>query len=583
MELNLADLFELVADEVPDAVAMVSGERRLTYRELDRRADRLAHHLPAAGVGPGDRVGVQLANGTEYVETMLACFKIRAVPVNVNYRYVTRELEYLYADAGLVGLVFHRRFGPAVTGALGALADRRAVLEVADGAPAVGVGVDYEEALAASPEGRDFPARSAGDLYCVYTGGTTGMPKGVLWRHDDIFFAAMGGGDPFALGQPHHPSRGAGRAGAAPRGHGAGHPAVHARRRPLAGLLHPLRRRHGRDDRRAARFDPVEVWRLVEAERANAVVVVGDAMARPLLDVLAADPDRYDLSSLMAVGSGGAVLSPSTKAQLAELLPGRIVADRFGSSETGQVGGEAPADDPFGPPRLRVDERTAVLDADLRPVVPGSGVIGHLARGGHVPLGYLGDPDATAATFVERDGIRWALPGDLATVAGDGTITVLGRGSLCINTGGEKVFPDEVEAALKGHPHVADALVVGLRRRAVRPAGGRPRPGPPRAWRSGRTELRAHGHELLTGYKVPRQFVFVDEIVRSPSGKPDYPHARSVAEAPRRHGGGLSPCSAWPAWTPPSSTSRPRPCTSTWSACSCSTPATPPAGSRSRS
>jgi len=246
--------------------------------------------------------------------------------------------------------------------------------------------------------------------------------------------------------------------------------------------------------------------------------------------VLAADPDRFDLSSLMAVGSGGAVLSPSTKAQLAELLPGRIVADRFGSSETGQVGGEPPADDPFGPPRLRVDERTAVLDAEFGPVVPGSGVVGHLARAGHVPLGYLGDPDATAATFVERDGTRWALPGDLATVAEDGTITVLGRGSLCINTGGEKVFPDEVEAALKGHPSVADALVVGLAderfgQRVVALVQLRP------DRRVGPEELSAHGHQLLTGYKVPRLYVFVDEILRSPSGKPDYPHARSVAQA----------------------------------------------------
>ncbi|HEX7443071.1 MAG TPA: acyl-CoA synthetase, partial [Acidimicrobiales bacterium] len=254
------------------------------------------------------------------------------------------------------------------------------------------------------------------------------------------------------------------------------------------------------------------------------------AMARPLLDVLAADPDRFDLSSLMAVGSGGAVLSPSTKSQLAALLPGRIVADRFGSSETGQVGGESPADDPFGPPRLRIDERTAVLDDDLRPVRPGSGDIGHLARGGRVPIGYLGDPDASAATFVERDGTRWALPGDQATVAADGTITVLGRGSLCINTGGEKVFPDEVEAALKGHPDVADALVVGLDderfgQRVVALVQVRP------GREVGGEELRAHGHGLLTGYKVPRQFVFVDEIVRSPSGKPDYPQARSVALA----------------------------------------------------
>jgi acyl-CoA synthetase (AMP-forming)/AMP-acid ligase II len=529
MELNLADLFELVADEVPDATAMVSGERRLTYRELDRRADRLAHHLAGAGIGPEDRVGVQLTNGTEYVETMLASFKIRAVPVNVNYRYVARELEHLYADAGLVGLVFHRRFGASVSAALGSMAEQRAVLEVADGSAPVGIGPEYEEALARSAGGRDFPARSAGDRYCVYTGGTTGLPKGVVWRHDDIFIAAMGGGDPFSSGD--HITRAEDLAGRVlrpgvtalaipPFMHAAGHWLAFS---TFFGGGTVVTTSDGG-------FDPIEVWRLVEAERANAVVVVGDAMARPLLDALAADPGRFDLSSLMAVGSGGAVLSPSTKAQLADLLPGRIVADRFGSSETGQVGGEPPADDPFGPPRLRIDERTTVLDADLEPVVPGSGVIGRLARGGHVPLGYLGDPDASAATFVEKDGTRWALPGDHATVAADGTITVLGRGSLCINTGGEKVFPDEVEAALKGHPAVADSLVVGVDderfgQRVV--ALVQLRTGQD----VGPEELQAHGHELLTGYKVPRQIIFVPEIVRSPSGKPDYRQARTVAEA----------------------------------------------------
>ncbi len=529
MEMNLADLFELVADEVPEAGAMVSSERRLTYAGLDERSNRLAHFLARAGIGRGDRVGVQLANGTEYIEAMLACFKIRAVPVNVNYRYVSRELEYLYADAGLVGLVFHSRYAPAVTGALDALAERRAILEVGDGSAASGAGVDYEEALGTSPGSRGFAARSSGDGYCVYTGGTTGMPKGVLWRHDDIFFAAMGGGDPFASGdhitRPEELAERVLRPGVTslaipPFMHAAGHWLAFS---TLFGGGKLVTTPGGV-------FDPVEVWRLVEAERANAVVVVGDAMARPLLDVLAQDPDRYDLSSLMAVGSGGAVLSPSTKAQLAELLPGRIVADRFGSSETGQVGGEPPVDDPFGPPRLRVDDRTAVLDADLTPVVPGSGVIGHLARGGHVPVGYLGDPATTAATFVLLDGVRWALPGDLATVATDGTITVLGRGSLCINTGGEKVFPDEVEAALKGHPHVADALVVGLEDELfgervvalVQVRGG---------CEVSPDELTIHAHGLLTGYKMPRQYVFVDEIARSPSGKPDYPHARSVAAA----------------------------------------------------
>ncbi len=529
MEFNLADLFELVADEVGDAEAMTSPDRRLTYAELDHRADRLAHHLGDVGVGPGDRVGVQLANGTEYIETMVACFKIRAVPVNVNYRYVTRELKYLYADAGLVALIFHRRFGPAVIPALGAMADQRTILEVVDGSPPTGAADEYESVLASSPESRDYPVRSADDHYCVYTGGTTGMPKGVLWRHEDIFFAAMGGGDPFASGnhitRPEELSERVLRPGVTavaipPFMHAAGHWLAFSTLFGGGKLV----------TTHAGGFDPVEVWGLVESERANAVVVVGDAMARPLLDVLAVDPDRWDLSSLMAVGSGGAVLSPSTKAQLAELLPGRMVADRFGSSETGQVGGEPPVDDPFGPPRLRVDDRTDVLDDDLVPAVPGSDTVGHLARGGRVPLGYLGDPVATAATFVEKDGRRWALPGDLATVAVDGTITVLGRGSLCINTGGEKVYPDEVEAALKGHPSVADAIVVGVAderfgQRVV--ALIQPRPGSavdPDA-------LRAHGHTLLTGYKVPKEFIFVDEVVRSPSGKPDYPHARAVAEA----------------------------------------------------
>ena len=226
-------------------------------------------------------------------------------------------------------------------------------------------------------------------------------------------------------------------------------------------------------------------------------------------------------------------LSPSTKAQLAELLPGRIVADRFGSSETGQIGGEMPPQDPFGPPRLRVDERTDVLDADLQPVPPGSGVIGHLARGGHVPIGYLGDPPESAATFVEARGQRWALPGDLATVNADGSVVVLGRGSLCINTGGEKVFPDEVEAALKDDPEIRDAIVVGapdprLGERVV--ALVLPQTGheiDPEA-------VRRHVHARLSGFKVPREVIVVDDIVRSPSGKPDYPWARAFAEAALR-------------------------------------------------
>ena len=550
MEFNLADLFEAVVDTVPDTTAMVADRRRLTYADLDDRADRLAHHLLSAGIGHGDRVGVQLANGTEYLETMLACFKVRAVPVNVNYRYVSDELRYLYADAGLVGLVVHRRFAAGAAGAADGLAEHRAVLVVEDRDPtdragddaadaADGTGlegaVDYEAALAGAVPGRAFGPRSADDLYCVYTGGTTGMPKGVLWRHEDIFFAAMGGGDPLTLGDAiTEPGQLPGRVlrpgivalAIPPFMHASGHWLAFSN---LFGGGTVVTLPHGT-------FDPGVVWATVEAERANAIVLVGDAMAVPLLDALEAGDAGRDLSSLLAVGSGGAVLSPSTKRRLADLLPGRIVADLFGSSETGQVGGEQLEGDPFGAPHLRVNERTDVLDDRLEPVVPGSGVVGRLARTGHVPLAYLGDPEKTAATFVESGGRRWSLPGDLATVGADGVITVLGRGSLSINTGGEKVFPDEVEAALKGHPDVVDAIVVGVPDERFGQqvcAVVQFRPGRT----VGLDELRAFLRGSLTGYKLPRRVVATEAIVRSPAGKPDYPWAAAFARSEPPVGG----------------------------------------------
>jgi acyl-CoA synthetase (AMP-forming)/AMP-acid ligase II len=527
VEFNLADLFESVVDCAETQIALVSGARRLTFGELDRRANRLAHTLAGRGVGPGDRVGLQLANGTEYIEGMLACFKIRALPVNVNYRYVAGELQYLYKDAALVGLIFHRRFSEAVGTAVGALPEARALLGVADGSPTTDLGDDYEQAIGAASDGRDFPPRRADDLYCVYTGGTTGMPKGVLWRHEDIFFAAMGGGDPLSFGD--HitaPEQLAGRVmhpgitslAIPPFMHAAGHWLAFSTMFGGGKLVTV----------EGGAFDPAEIWRLVEAEGVNAVVLVGDAMARPLIAALAEDPDRYDLSSLLAFGSGGAVLSPSTKERISELLPGRVVADLFGSSETGQVGGEAPADDPFGAPRLRVNEKTNVLGDDLRPVVAGSGVIGRLGRSGHVPIGYLGDPEKSAATFVESGGVRWSLPGDLATVEADGTIKVLGRGSLSINTGGEKVFPDEVEAAIKAHPDVMDVTVVGIPderfgERVVAVIQARP------GTVVEADDIRRLCQGTLTGYKIPRQVVTVEQVLRSPSGKPDYPWAKQVA------------------------------------------------------
>jgi len=534
VEFNLADLFESVVDVIADSPAIVADSRRLTYAELDDRANRLAHHLARAGIGPGHRVGLQLANGPEYLEGMLACFKVRAVPVNVNYRYVAAELRYLYADAGLVGLVVHERFTPGAAEALDGMAERRAVLCVAEsGTDATRqhgplLGDDYEETLAATPGGRGFPVRSADDIYCVYTGGTTGMPKGVLWRHEDIFFAAMGGGDPLSLGNvitaPEQLASRVLRPGIValaipPFMHASGHWLAFSN---MFGGGTIVTLPHGN-------FDPAEVWRLVDVERVNAVVIVGDAMARPLLDALAEEPERHDLSSLLALGSGGAVLSASTKKRLAKLLPGRIVADLFGSSETGQVGGEQPVDDPFGAPRLRVDELTNVLDESLEPVRPGSGAVGHLARSGHVPIGYLGDPVKTATTFVEAGGRRWSLPGDLATVDADGVIAILGRGTLCINTGGEKVFPDEVEGVLKGHPDVLDAVVVGVPDERLGQqvcAVVQFRPGRT----VGLAALQDFCRAELSGSKIPRRVVAVEEVVRSPSGKADYPWAAAYGQ-----------------------------------------------------
>ena len=530
---NLADLWELVADAVPDRFAVIQGDRRLTYADLDARANRLARRLLDAGIGPGDSVGLQLVNGSEYLEGMLACFKVRAVPINVNYRYVDAELRYLYADAGLRALVHHRQFAPMIGPALEAMAEQRLVLEVDDGSASTASpwAEEYEAALAAAPS--DAPpaveGRNGGDLYCVYTGGTTGAPKGVMWRHEDIFFAAMGGGDPLQMGNhvatPEElPSRllefGVVALPVPPFMHASAHWLAFSNFFG-GGTLVLLPGGH---------FDPVLTWHLVEAERVNVLVVVGDAMARPLLDELARQGTTHDVSSLMAIGSGGEIMSRSTKEEIARLLPGIFVTDAFGSSETGQLGGAPPPDDAFGAPRLKVDDRTTVLDDDLRPVVPGSATIGHLARGGHVPLGYRGDQAKSATTFVEVDGRRWALPGDLATVGPDGSITVLGRASQCINTGGEKVYPEEVEGVLKGHPDVVDAVVVGLPderwgEHVTAVVQARPERSP------SLDDLRDHARLSLASYKLPKQLVLVDHIERSPSGKADYRWARDTAAA----------------------------------------------------
>ena len=382
----------------------------------------------------------------------------------------------------------------------------------------------YEDALAAASPARDFDERSADDLYILYTGGTTGMPKGVMWRAEDIFFGAFGGGnlgdapitspeqivdtlEPHRRGLP-----------ACPFMHGTAHWMAFATLYS-GGTVVISPDRH---------LDPERLWRLIDRERVSFLVIVGDAFARPLVEALDHLDPAPDVSALTVVLSGGAVLSPSVKTAWVEHLPGALLIDGFGASETGGQGQSVSA--AGGPietaPRFRVNDETTVLGDDLRPLPPGD--IGKLARRGHVPLGYYRDPEKSAATFPVIDGVRWSVPGDHARIEDDGTITVLGRGSVSINTGGEKVYPEEVESALKSHPAVFDAVVVGVpdERWGERvTAVVQPRPGTTPAL----DDLAEHTRAHLASYKTPRALVLVDEIVRSPSGKPDYRWARATA------------------------------------------------------
>ncbi|MFE9767593.1 acyl-CoA synthetase [Streptomyces sp. NPDC005808] len=534
MEYNLADLFESVVDVVPDREALVyidhpgtGAERRLSYAQLDTAANRIAHHLIDRGVRPGEHLGLHLYNGIEYLQTVLACLKARVVPVNVNYRYVEEELVYLYRDADLVALVFDAEFTERVAAALPRAPALRHLVRVGSPAPdAVPVpAVEFTDAEAAGSPERGFPQRSADDQFIIYTGGTTGMPKGVMWRQEDLFFSGLGGGAP--TGEPvSSPEELAERVAAGGEGitFFPTPPLMHG----TSTLTAFIGFNFGQRIVIHRKFVPEEVLRTIEREQVTSVSLVGDAMLRPLIDALNGPLKGTDCSSLFSVSSSGAIMSETVREQFQALVPNVLLLNNFGSSESG-FNGTATADS--GPERgfrVRVNSRTEVVDpATYEPIAVGEP--GRIAQRGHVPLGYYNDPKKTAETFFQKDGERWVLLGDMATVDEEGIVTVLGRGSQCINTGGEKVYPEEVEQALKSHPDVYDALVAGVPDEkwgnhvaaVVQLRGG--------ADRLSLDDIQTHCRSHLAGYKIPRQLVITEAIERSPSGKADYRWARSVA------------------------------------------------------
>jgi acyl-CoA synthetase (AMP-forming)/AMP-acid ligase II len=532
--LNIADLAEHAIDAVPDRVALICGDEQITYAELEEKANRLAHYLIDRGVKKDDKVGLYCRNRIEIVIAMLGIVKAGAILVNVNYRYVEGELKYLFENSDMVALVHERRYADRVANVLPETPEVKTVLVVNDGSDddyqRYG-GVEFYSAIAQGSPARDFGERSADDIYLLYTGGTTGFPKGVMWRHEDIYRVLFGGTD-FATGEFVKDEYDLAKAAAESA------PMI---RYPIPPMIHGATQSAtwmalfaGQTTVLAPEFDADAVWRTIHDHKVNLLFFTGDAMARPLLDALQAAQERgedYDHSSLFLLASTAALFSTSIKEKLLELLPNRVITDSIGSSETGFGGTSivAKGEHHMGGPRVTIDHRTVVLDEDGNEVKPGSGVRGVIAKKGNIPVGYYKDEKKTAETFKTYNGVRYAIPGDYAEVEEDGTVTMLGRGSVSINSGGEKIYPEEVEAALKGHPDVFDALVVGV----PDPRFGQhvaaviqPREGA----RPTLAQLDSFVRSEIAGYKVPRSLWYVDEVKRSPAGKPDYRWAKDQTE-----------------------------------------------------
>jgi acyl-CoA synthetase (AMP-forming)/AMP-acid ligase II len=527
---NFAEIWEVCARNVPDAPAQVQGDRTVSWAEFNRRADGVAAFLLAAGVEHQDKVGQYLYNSPEYMESQFACFKAGLVPVNTNYRYVDDELVYLWDNADAVAVVFHGAFTERIEGLRDRVPAVRVWLWVDDGSsPCPTWATPYEEAVAtpndgnvAGPWGRD-----GDDLLFMYTGGTTGMPKGVMWRQDSLIKAVSSSQNPRLL-EPEADyaalagditAPGISLIPACPQMHGTGQ---FTSQLALCGggSNVVLVDRH---------FDVVELLDTIESKKVTAVTIVGDAFAKPILNALEADPGRWDLSSLFLMTSSGVMWSQETKEGLLRHNPTMMLIDAFSSSEAIGLGQSvSSAGGSSGTAKFTLGENSRVITDDGRDVTPGSGEIGRVAVRGYTPIGYYKDAEKTAKTFVRIDGETYSIPGDYAMVEEDGGLTLLGRGSVVINTGGEKVFPEEVEEVCKLHGAVADAVAVGIpddKFGECVTAVVEARPGQD----IDSADLVAHVKERLAHYKAPRNVVVIDTIGRAANGKVDYKRLRAYA------------------------------------------------------
>ena len=536
MEFNAADIFEGVVQRIPDREAVVLGETRLTYKELDARANKAAHALKKLNISKGSHIGIYAFNCIEWLEIMLGAYKLCAIPININYRYVEEELKYLMNNADIEAIFFHQQFSDKLNNIADALPLLKTYVSINDGSDAKSdlVCVDYEALIEHESEEQVPQLRSGDDQYILYTGGTTGMPKGVVWRMEDVLMT-LGGGIDAVTGEKY------------PTPEALADKCLQDQTTALA--LAPLM--HGAAQWQSfnaffsgwklvfndqVTFDAHHAWDLIAKERVMNVTITGDAMGRPLCDALPAALERgLDLSCLFVIASSASVFSSSIKDTMITLLPNLFIIDAVGSSETGATGvnihtKDGKLKDSGGGPKFNKPDFSAILNLETQQIIPQSDTetIGYLARKGHVPIAYYKDPEKSKKTFIDVEGERFSVPGDMAKYESDGQITLLGRGSVSINSGGEKIFPEEVEMALKAHPNVFDCLVVGVKDETW---GQKVVAVIQRRDSSELTleDLKETSAKYIASYKMPKALIFSDLIERAPSGKPNYQWAQNFA------------------------------------------------------